>query len=125
MLDSLSPIETAGRLGLAVGLAVFMGLAFEGIYKRERRTSPGGIRTFPLLAVLGAMLFLLDSHTLVPYVVGMGAVAICLFALVRAACDAEDGPPSLMIPTANLLAYTFGPLAFRQPAWVIVSAAVI
>lgn len=125
MLDDLTPIEVAGRLGLAIGLAVFMGLAFEGIYKRERRTSPGGIRTFPLLAALGAMLFLVDSHTLLPYVVGMGAVAICLFALVRAACDADDGPPSLMIPTANLLAYTFGPLAFRQPAWVVVSAAVV
>jgi uncharacterized membrane protein (DUF4010 family) len=125
MLDNLSPIEVAGRLGLAIGLAVFMGLAFEGIYKRERRTSPGGIRTFPLLAALGAMLFLVDSHTLMPYVVGMGAVAICLFALVRAACDGDDGPPSLMIPTANLLAYTFGPLAFRQPAWVVVSAAVV
>jgi uncharacterized membrane protein (DUF4010 family) len=125
MLDNLSPIEVAARLGLAIALAVVMGLAFEGVYKRERRTSPGGIRTFPMLAALGAMLFLLDSHTLLPYVVGMAAVALNLFALVRAACDAEDGPPSLMIPTANLLAYTFGPLALRQPPWVVVSAAVL
>jgi uncharacterized membrane protein (DUF4010 family) len=124
MLDNLSPIEVAGRLGLAIALAVFMGLAFEGIYKRERRTSPGGIRTFPLLAALGAMLFLIDSHTLLPYVVGLGGVAICLFALVRAACDSDGDPPSLMIPTANFLAYTFGPLTLRQPPWVVVSAAV-
>jgi uncharacterized membrane protein (DUF4010 family) len=125
MLDNLSPIEVAARLGLAIALAVVMGLAFEGIYKRERRTSPGGIRTFPLLTTLGAMLFLLDSHTLLPYVIGMGAVALSLFALVRAACDAEGGPPSMMIPTANLLAYTFGPLAFRQPPWIVVTAAVL
>jgi uncharacterized membrane protein (DUF4010 family) len=124
MLDNLSPIEVAGRLGLAIALAVFMGLAFEGIYKRERRTSPGGVRTFPMLAALGAMLFLLDPRTLLPYVVGLGAVAICLFALVRAACDADAEPPSLMIPSANLLAYTFGPLALRQPAWIVVAAAV-
>jgi len=125
MLDNLSPIEVAGRLGLAIAMAVFMGLAFEGIYKRERHTSPGGIRTFPMLAALGAMLFLLDSNTLIPYVVGLAAVSLVLFALVRAACDAESDPPSLMIPTANLLAYTFGPLAFRQPPWIIVSAAVV
>jgi uncharacterized membrane protein (DUF4010 family) len=124
MLDNLAPIEVAGRLGLAIALAVFMGLAFEGIYKKERRTSPGGIRTFPMLAALGAMLFLIDSHTLLPYVVGLGAVAICLFALLRAACETDAEPPSLMIPTANLLAYTFGPLALRQPPWVVVTAAV-
>ena len=41
MLDNLSPIEVAGRLGLAIAMAVFMGLAFEGIYKRESRNSPG------------------------------------------------------------------------------------
>jgi uncharacterized membrane protein (DUF4010 family) len=125
MVDELSPIEIAGRLGLAIALAVFMGLAFEGIYKRERHTNPGGIRTFPMLAALGAMLFLLDTHTLLPYVVGLAAVALVLFALVRAACDADRQPPSLMIPTANLLAYTFGPLAFRQPPWIIVTAAVV
>lgn len=115
MLDDLSPIEVAGRLGLAIAMAVFMGLAFEGIYKREHHTSPGGIRTFPMLAALGAMLFLMDARTLLPYVVGLAAVSLVLFALVRAACDASPEPPSLMIPTANLLAYTFGPLAFRQP----------
>jgi uncharacterized membrane protein (DUF4010 family) len=125
MLDELSPIEVAGRLGLAIALAVFMGLAFEGIYKRERRTSPGGIRTFPMLTALGAMLFLLDAHTLLPYVVGLAAVSLVLFALVRAACAADPEPPSLMIPTANLLAYTFGPLAFRQPPWIVVTAAVV
>jgi uncharacterized membrane protein (DUF4010 family) len=107
-------------------MAVFMGLAFEGIYKRERHTSPGGIRTFPMLALRsGAMLFLLDAHTLMPYVVGLAAVSLVLFALVRAACDADSEPPSLMIPTANLLAYTFGPLAFRQPPWIVVTAAVV
>jgi len=125
MLDNLSPIDVASRLGLGIAMAVFMGLAFEGIYKREKRTSPGGIRTFPMLAALGAMLFLLDAGTLVPYVVGLAAVALVLFALIRAACDAGAEPPSLMIPAANLLAYTFGPLAFRQPPWIVVTAAVV
>ena len=67
MLDNLAPIDAAGRLGLAVAMAVFMGLAFEGVYKREQHTSPGGIRTFPLLAALGAMLFLLDTKSLLPF----------------------------------------------------------
>ena len=43
----LAPLELAGRLALAFGLAVFLGLAFEEVYKREDRSSPGGVRTFP------------------------------------------------------------------------------
>ena len=56
MLDNLSALDVAGRLGLAIAMAVFMGLAFEGVYKREQHTCPGGIRTFPMLAALGGML---------------------------------------------------------------------
>ena len=41
MLDGRTPLEVAGRLGLALGMTIFMGLAFEGVYKREARTSPG------------------------------------------------------------------------------------
>ena len=59
MLGDITSIEVAGRLGLALAMAVFLGLAFEGVYKVTQRASPGGIRTFPLLAILGALLFLL------------------------------------------------------------------
>ena len=66
-----APLELAGRLALALGLAVFLGLAFEEVYKREERSSPGGVRTFPMLAVSGAMLYLIEpstrSHSLLGY----------------------------------------------------------
>lgn len=35
-----APLELAGRLALALALAVFLGLAFEEVYKREERSSP-------------------------------------------------------------------------------------
>jgi uncharacterized membrane protein (DUF4010 family) len=124
MLDDLSALEVAGRLGLAIALAVFMGLAFEGIYKREQRGSPGGIRTFPMLAALGAMLFLLDARSLLPFITGIAAVAIWLYADIQRSAGSDSDRRSLMIPTANLLAYTFGPLALRQPGWITVAAAV-
>lgn len=125
MLDELAPIALAGRLGLAFGMAVFMGLAFEGIYKREEHTSPGGIRTFPMLAALGAMLYLIDARSLLPYVVGLSAVSLWLYAHLRMATGTPGARPSLMIPTANLLAYSFGPVALTQPAWIVVSTAVV
>ena len=124
MLDNAAPIDEAGRLGLAIAMAVFMGLAFEGVYKREQHTSPGGIRTFPLLAALGAMLFLLDTKSLLPFIAGLAAVAIWLYAHIQRGTDADTDRPSLMIPIANLLAYTFGAAALTQPPWIVVTAAV-
>ncbi len=124
MTDDLGAIERAGRLGLAVAMAVFMGLAFEGVYKREERSSPGGIRTFPMLAVLGAILFLLDTRSKLPFVVGLAGVAAWMYAHIRAAAGNHGERPSLMIPTANLLAYTFGPAALTLAPWLVVAAAV-
>ena len=105
-------------------MAVFLGLAFEGLYKQESRISPGGIRTFPMLAVLGALLYLLDPHTLLLFAVGLGAVALWLYAHLRAPGDPAGARPTLIVPVANMLAYLFAPVALTQPAWLVVSAAV-
>jgi uncharacterized membrane protein (DUF4010 family) len=124
MIEHLAPINEAGRLGLAIAMAVFMGLAFEEVYKRTQHGSPGGIRTFPLLAVLGAMLYLLDTGSLLPFIAGLAAVALWLYAHIPKATSAAEESPSLVIPTANLLAYTFGPTALTQPPWIVVGVAV-
>ncbi len=121
----MTSIEEVGRLGLALAMAVFIGLAFEEIYKRDERSSPGGIRTFPMLAILGAMLFLLDSISVFPFLVGLASVAAWLYAHIRAAPTSDAQRASLMIPTANLLAYTLGPIALTQPPWIVVSASII
>lgn len=125
MIDAHTSIALAGRLGLAIGMAVFMGLAFEGIYKREEHTSPGGIRTFPMLAALGAMLYLIDASSLLPYVVGLASVALWLYAHLCNAPGTAGARATLMIPIANLLAYTLGPVALTQPPWMVVTAAVV
>jgi uncharacterized membrane protein (DUF4010 family) len=129
----LAPFAIAGRLGLAVAMAIVMGLAFEGVYKREERTSPGGIRTFPMLAVLGIVLYLLEPKSLLPYLGGLAGVALWLYAYIRSEAVrstrsdlAESGlpRPGLMVPAANLLAYGLGPLALTQPPWIVIAAAV-
>jgi len=124
MLAGMEPIELAGRLGLALAMAIFIGVAFEEIYKRNEPANPGGIRTFPLLALLGSMLFLLEPKSLLAFIVGLPGVALWLYARIRTApADATD-PSSLVIPTANLLAYSLGPIAITQPPWIIVAASV-
>jgi hypothetical protein len=65
-----APLELAGRLALAFGLVVFLGLAFEEVYKREDRSNPGGVRTFPMLAVSGAMLYLIEPQHALAFIDG-------------------------------------------------------
>src|SRR5271166_4347930 len=119
----LAPLELAGRLALAFGLAVFLGLAFEEVYKREDRSSPGGVRTFPMLAVSGAMLYLIESQRALAFIAGLLALALWLHAYLR---NAPPGPnsTSLMIPVSNLLAYLIGPVALTQPPWMVVAVSV-
>ena len=123
MISALSPLELAGRLALAVALAVFIGLAFEEVYKREERSRPGGIRTFPLLAVSGAMLYLIEPQYALAFVVGLFALALWLHAYLRRAPPLPDAT-TLMIPASNMLAYLLGPIAFTQAPWVAVAASV-
>ena len=124
MYRGLTPLEVADHLALALALAVFVGLAFEGIYKREPHASPGGIRTFPLLSVLGAVLFLIDPPSLWPFLVGLGSIALWLYAHLRSEYAHGGDRPSLVVPAVNMLAYAFGPAALTQPLWLLVAAAV-
>jgi uncharacterized membrane protein (DUF4010 family) len=122
-MTGLTPLILAGRLLLALSLAVFIGLAFEEAYKREDRSSPGGIRTFPMLAIAGAMLYLIEPQHALAFVVGLFAIALWLYAYLR---DAPSGPnaTSFMIPASSLLAYLLGPVALTQPPWVAVAVSV-
>ena len=88
----LAPLELAGRLALAFGLAVFLGLAFEEVYKREDRSSPGGVRTFPMLAVSSAMLYLIEPQHALAFIAGLLALALWLHAYLR---NAPRGPIQL------------------------------
>jgi uncharacterized membrane protein (DUF4010 family) len=119
----LAPLELAGRLALALGLAAFIGLAFEEVYKREDRSAPGGVRTFPMFALSGAMLYLIEPHQALAFVVGLIALAIWLHASLR---NAPPGPntTTLMIPASNLVAYVLGPVALTQPPWLVVAVSV-
>jgi uncharacterized membrane protein (DUF4010 family) len=120
---SLAPYELAARLALALALALFLGLAFEEVYKSEQRSIPGGIRSFPMLAMAGAMLTLVESSYALPFVAGLLVVALWLNAYMRATPPSPD-TASMMIPASNLLAYAIGPVALTQPPWVSVAVTV-
>ncbi len=120
---SLTPYDLAARLALAIGLAVFLGLTFEEVYKSEQRLVPGGIRSFPMLAMAGAVLMLIEPSYALGVIAGLPVVALWLYAYMRAAPPSPTAS-SMMIPATNLLAYVIGPVALVQPPWVAVAVTV-
>jgi uncharacterized membrane protein (DUF4010 family) len=123
MTAELIPLQLAARLALALGLALFVGLAFEEVYKREEHSAPGGVRTFPMLTLAGAMLYLIEPRQAFAFIGGLLALAAWQYAYLRSA-PGGPGTTSLMIPVCNLIAYLIGPLALTQAPWVAVAASV-
>jgi len=118
---ALTPLELLGRLALALGLAAFLGLAFEEVYKREERSAPGGVRTFPMLALAGALLYLIEPQYAAAFIAGLIAIAVWQHAYLH---SSPGEPSTLMVPASNLLGYLLGPIALTQAPWVAVGATV-
>jgi uncharacterized membrane protein (DUF4010 family) len=121
----MPPIELAERLGFLLALAFFLGLAFEEVYKRDEPAIPGGIRTFPMVALAGALLYLIDPNRVLAFTAGLLAMAVWLYGFLSLPRPSEVGPGrTLIVPVANLLVYVLGPIALTQPPWVAVGATV-
>ena len=121
----ISPVELAERLALMLSLALFLGLAFEEIYKRDDATIPGGIRTFLLIGFAGALLYLIEPHQALAFAAGVLAIAGWLFGLLRFDRPSTAGSGrTLVIPVSNLLVYALGPIAIAQPPWLAVGVTV-
>ena len=58
-------------VALLVALSLFLGLAFEDFFARTDTRRPGGIRTFPMLALAGGVLYLFDPVHFVPFTAGL------------------------------------------------------
>jgi len=120
-----SPIVS---LLLVLGLGFFFGLAFEEFYARDGQARPGGIRSFPLLGLSGALLYRLDPAHLLPMTAGLlvlgGWLGIYYW---RHAGDIDaEGRPNvgLMVPVCNVLAFLLGPAALSEPHWLPVGITV-
>ncbi len=122
------PVTPLTGFALTLGLSFFFGLAFEDFYARSGEARPGGIRTFPLLALTGGGLYLLDTVRLLPLVAGLlllGAwLAVYYHDRIRRV-DATGAPSAgLMVPVCNLLAYLLGPMSLTQPPWLAIGVTV-
>ncbi len=114
------------RVLLAFGLSLFFGFAFEEFYADVLPRRPGGVRTFPLLALGGAGLYLLDPGHGAAFIAGLLVLGLWIYTYIRVGLEREGPPPDgpLIVPICNLLAYLLGALALSQPVWLSIGIAV-
>ena len=103
-----------------------LGFAFEEFYAGELPRRPGGVRTFPLLALAGGSLYLLDPRYGAAFIAGLLVVGSWIYAYVRGQSKTEDSAieGAFVVPACNLLAYALGPLTLTEPPWLCVAIAV-
>ena len=125
MITAPAPIS----VGLLLGLSFFLGLAFEDFFARTHTRRPGGIRTFPMLALGGGVLYLFDPAHFVPFTGGLLALGAWLAIYYRELLRERDGPDEpnvgLLVLVLNIQAYLLGAIALALPPWVAVATTVI
>ena len=112
-------------VALLLGLSLFLGLAFEDFFARTDTKRSGGIRTFPLLAAAGGVLYLLDPTHFLPFTAGLLVLGawLAIFYRQHVGEQDEEGEPNvgLVVPVLNVHAYLLGAIALALPPWVAVA----
>lgn len=124
----MTDVPAVGFL-LLLGLGFFFGLAFEEFNAQSPRPRPGGVRTFPLLALSGALLYRLDTTHLLPVTAGLLILGtwLSLYYWRHIAQVDPEGRHNVGLMTAacNVLAYLLGPVTFAEPPWVAIGVTVV
>lgn len=121
MIAAPSPVSVA----LLLGLSFFLGLAYEDFFAHSAQRRPGGVRTFPMLALAGGALYLFDTAHFIPFTGGLlvlGAWLVVYYSKHVAERDEADEPNvGLVVPLLNIHAYLLGAIALALPPWVAVT----
>jgi uncharacterized membrane protein (DUF4010 family) len=120
------PLES---FALLLGLSFFLGLAFEDFFNSGDIKRPGGIRTFPMLALGGGILYLFDPVHFIPFTAGLVVLGSWLFAYyqrrVRGPDDEGESNVGLVVPVLNVHAYVLGAITLALPHWIAVATTVV
>src|ERR1700733_11316484 len=113
---------------LLLGLSFFLGLAFEDFFAQGEQRRPGGIRTFPMLALAGGVLYLFDPTHFIPFTGGLLVLGAWLVVYYRTHVAEHDetgeSNVGIVVPLLNIHAYLLGAVALALPPWVAVGATV-
>lgn len=124
MITAPSPTSVA----LLLGLSFFLGLAFEDFFAHGDQKRPGGVRTFPMLALAGGVLYLFDPAHFIPFTGGLLVLGawLVVFYFMHVHEPDEQGEPNvgLVVPLLNVHAYLLGAIALALPPWIAVATTV-
>ena len=113
------PIES---ILLLLGLSFFLGLAVEEMVSPSIER-PGGIRTIPLLSLLGLTLTVIVPGNTVFVLAGFFSLALwlSLHHVSKNSPDPDSKGYSLIHPVIALMAYLLGPVTILLPHWFSIS----
>jgi uncharacterized membrane protein (DUF4010 family) len=121
-------VPALDSFALLLGLSFFLGLAFEDFFNRGTIKRPGGIRTFPMLALGGGVLYLFDPAHFIPFSAGLLVLGSWLFVYYqRHVCEPDEEGESnvgLVVPVLNVHAYVLGAITLALPHWIAVATTV-
>jgi uncharacterized membrane protein (DUF4010 family) len=113
----------AGKILLVLALSFLIGLEREEHKATGEQYSFGGVRTFPLIGLIGYALALLSEGQLLPVTLGFAVVGGFLMVSYRfkLSNSARSGVTSEM---SGLVTYLIGALVFREQYWIATTLAV-
>jgi uncharacterized membrane protein (DUF4010 family) len=112
------------KILLTLFLCFLIGLEREERRAAGQRYSFGGIRTFPLIGLIGYAMGLLSGEQLVPLTVGFAVIGAFLWLSYRHKLEAysEAGVTTEM---SGLVTYVIGALVARDQLWIATTLAVL
>jgi uncharacterized membrane protein (DUF4010 family) len=102
-------LQLAFRFAVALGLGVLLGLERQRTYTREEGFA--GVRTFALIALLGAITAFLQSALDLNWLAAAAFAAVALLILVSYAITAQRGDIGITTEVTALLTFLLGGLA--------------
>jgi len=110
------------KILLVLFLSFLVGLEREE-HKSDHRYSFGGVRTFPLIGLIGYAMALLSKDQMLPQALGFAAVAGFLMLSYR---HKLDSPAASGVTTemSGLAIYLVGALVYREQFWIATTISV-
>lgn len=122
MPDPIDPWQHLVQVLTTIGLTILLGMEREEHASATSRYTLAGVRTFPLIGLLGYSLSLLSPQSALPTAVGFAGLSALL--VVSYSHKLKDGNHGVTTEIAVLTAYMVGALVARDLMWVAASATV-